>query len=222
VPPESRRRGSTRPSAEDLLGFDTREAGGSLLPAGIDEAGRGPLAGPLVACCVVLTPGLAIPGLDDSKALTPRARLEVRERILEGCLGFGIGLVEPREIDSLGMTRSVALSFERAAASCTAADVYLIDGRPVEGLPFNVRFFVRGDSRSRSIAAASILAKVHRDSLMAEADRVWPGYGFADNSGYGTPAHLAALRELGPCPIHRFSFAPVAETVDLFGGLHGG
>lgn len=222
MPRESRRSGPTRPSAEDLLGFDAREAGFCRHAAGIDEAGRGPLAGPLVACCVVLVPGLAIPGVDDSKVLTARARLELRGRILEGCLGFGIGLVEPREIDSLGMTRSVALSFERAAGSCTVeADVYLVDGRPVEGLPFDARFFVRGDSRSLSIAAASILAKVHRDSLMAEADRVWPGYGFACNSGYGTPAHLAALRKLGPCPIHRFSFAPVAETVDLFGDFRG-
>ncbi|MDM7992840.1 MAG: ribonuclease HII [Candidatus Fermentibacter sp.] len=219
MPPGSRRSASTSARGDGLLGFDTRAASLWGRVAGIDEVGRGPLAGPLVACCVVLPPGRDIPGVFDSKALSPARRAELEEMILDACLGRGMGVVEPSEIDSDGMSRSVAMSFRRAAGSCPApADVYLIDGLEVRDLALPARFFVKGDSRSLSIAAASILAKVHRDRLMAMADSEWPGYGFARNSGYGTAEHLEALRRLGPCPVHRRSFAPVARTADLFGG----
>lgn len=138
--------------------------------------------------------------------------------ILDACLDWGMGAVDPSEIDSAGMSKSVATSFRRAASACTAPiDVYLIDGLEVRDLGLPARFFVKGDSRSLSIAAASILAKVHRDRVMARADSEWPGYGFARNSGYGTAEHLEALERLGPCPIHRRSFAPVARMTGLFG-----
>lgn len=167
----------------------------------------------------MLPPGRDLPGVFDSKALSPSRRTALAGMILDACLGWGLGVVEASEIDSAGMSASVAASFERAAAACTApADVYLIDGLEVRGLAVPARFFVKGDSRSLSIAAASILAKVHRDSVMALAESEWPGYGFARNSGYGTSEHLEALRRLGPCPIHRFSFGPVARSADLFGG----
>ncbi len=219
MPPESRRSGSTRPDRSSLLDFDSTAAGPGGRPGGIDEVGRGPLAGPLVASCVILPGGEDIPGVFDSKAVAPALRERLYDRILESCVSFGMGLVEPAEIDSLGMSRSVALSFERAVAGCpVAADVYLVDGLEIRGLPFPARFFVRGDSRSLSIAAASILAKVFRDRIMAAADLEWPGYGFACNSGYGTPFHLEALRRIGPCPIHRMSFGPVSRMLDLFGG----
>lgn len=220
MPRESRRSASTSASERDLAGFDARASSLWGRIAGIDEAGRGPLAGPLVACCVVLPPGRDLPGVFDSKALSPARRTALEGLIIDSCLGFGLGVVEPSELDSAGMSASVAASFERAAASCNVpVDVYLIDGLEVRDLGLPARFFVRGDSRSLSIAAASILAKVHRDRVMARADSEWPGYGFARNSGYGTAEHLEALRRLGPCPVHRRSFAPVARTGDLFGGM---
>lgn len=187
-------------------------------PAGIDEVGRGPLAGPLVACCAVLPPDASLPGVDDSKLVTPRERERLDVLIRRECSGLGLGVVQPLEIDTLGMGRCIRLAFERAVADCEAsADVYLVDGDPVHPLSFRAEFLVRGDSRSLSIASASIVAKVYRDGLMREADARWPGYGFARNSGYGTPEHLRAIAELGPCPVHRLSFGPL-RSGDLFGG----
>ncbi len=218
MPRGSRRSAPSSPCISRLR-FDELEAGPGVLAAGIDEAGRGPLAGPLVAACVILPPGLDIEGVDDSKVLSGRARVRLEAVIRDRAAAVGIGMVEPGEIDALGMTRSVLLSFERAVSSSgLAAAVYLVDGLPVRGASFPARFVVRGDSRSLCIGAASIVAKVFRDRLMAEADATWPGYGFAANMGYGTPGHLAALRRLGPCPIHRMSFGPLDRIADLFGG----
>ena len=183
--------------------------------AGIDEAGRGPLAGPLVACALHLPPGKDIPGVTDSKALTDRRRRTLLGSIMQEALGWGIGVVAPGEIDDAGMTAAVRLSFARAVEDLDPpAEIYLVDGNPVRDPGFPCRFLVRGDSRSLSIAAASIVAKVTRDDIMIEAHGRWPGYGFDTNKGYGTRPHVRALSELGPCPIHRMSFSPLREEGD--------
>lgn len=183
----------------------------------MDEAGRGPLAGPLVACAVLLGGGAALPGVDDSKRLSDRARRALVPRILDACELHGTGVVEPWEIDGMGMAAAVAAAFERASAPVAAScRLFLVDGLPVRGFPHPAEFVVGGDGLSLSIAAASVLAKVFRDDIMIEADRKWPGYGFASNKGYGSRSHFEALRRLGPCPIHRMSFRPLSPG--LFDG----
>jgi ribonuclease HII len=178
--------------------------------AGIDESGRGPLAGPLVACALHLPADTDLPGVMDSKTLSDRKRRALLEDITCTACGYGIGIVPPDEIDRLGMAESVRVSFRRAAAGLeSVTDIYLIDGNPVSGLDFPCRFIVRGDARSLSIAAASIVAKVTRDDMMLDMHDLYPVYGFDMNKGYGTPAHLQALEEHGPCSIHRLSFAPL-------------
>lgn len=180
--------------------------------AGIDEAGRGPLAGPLVAGAVHLPPDVDIPGVDDSKKLSGRRRGVLLEEILSVCVSWGTGRVEPAEIDAMGMTRSVKAAFLRAREALgPGVDLCLVDGLPVPGLGEGFAYFVKGDASSLSIAAASILAKVTRDRIMLLADREYPGYGFASHKGYGTPEHLAAIARLGPSPIHRMSFAPLRD-----------
>lgn len=183
----------------------------------MDEAGRGPLAGPLVACAVLLRSGAVLPGVNDSKRLSDRARRALVPRIMDACLLTGTGVVEAAEIDGMGMARAVAAAFERASAPVAASGcLFLVDGLPVRGFPHPAEFVTGGDGRSLSIAAASILAKVFRDDIMLEADRKWPGYGFAANKGYGSRSHLDAIRRLGPCPIHRMSFRPLSPG--LFDG----
>lgn len=179
--------------------------------AGVDEAGRGPLAGPLVVAAVLLPAGFAVEGLDDSKKLTPAKREAQRERILDSarwCLRVG----EPDEVDRLGIFR---LTMTLMAECLEALDPEggLVDGnhRPPTWLP--VRCEPKADGRFAAVAAASILAKTHRDARMVEAEHQWPGYGFAEHKGYPTEAHREALQRLGPCPIHRRSFAPVAECL---------
>jgi ribonuclease HII len=184
--------------------------------AGIDEAGRGPLAGPLVASAVRLRPGSAPPGIADSKVLSDRRRRELTPLIMEASEAVATGIVDSREIDSLGMSAAVRLAFERAAAPLAGSTgLFLIDGLPVRGLSFPAEFVVDGDARSLSIAAASIIAKVARDDIMLEADLLYPGYGFAGHKGYGSRSHIEAIRRLGPCPIHRLSFRPLSQQ-ELF------
>ena len=193
-------------------------AAGIRRVAGLDEAGRGPLAGPVVAACVMLPAGIAedvgpLDGLTDSKQLT-RARREHFDRILRGLpgVGIGIGRASVAEIDRWNILRATHRAMARAIRALDALpDLVLVDGLPVPGLPCPSRAIVRGDALSLSIAAASVIAKVARDRTMAVLDRRHPGYGFAVHKGYGTAAHLAALRRLGPCPVHRHSFRPVAE-----------
>lgn len=183
--------------------------------AGVDEVGRGPLAGPVVACAVILPTDRRIPEVNDSKRLT-RA---IRERLSETLLGLagirvGLGVVEPATIDKLNILRATHLAMRQALHALDSPAGYaLVDGRPVPNLPVPSRSIVKGDALSASIAAASIIAKVHRDALMVEYDRQFPGYGFASHKGYGTAAHLSALQRLGPCPIHRRSFNPVARAM---------
>lgn len=189
--------------------------------AGVDEVGRGPLAGPVVAAAVVLPPAMlrdglpaSLAGLNDSKQLTPARR----ERLFaalhdQGEIRFGLGQIEPDEIDRLNILRAThrAMSLALEALPETP-DHLLIDGLPVPGLAGRQTALVKGDSLSFSIAAASVLAKVTRDRLMDRYDEVHPGYGFRQHKGYPTRAHLEAIRRLGPCAIHRRSFAPFRQT----------
>ena len=178
--------------------------------AGIDEAGRGPLAGPVVAAAVILPPELRLAGLNDSKQLRPARRDDLYAQLTTHPeVRFGIAVVEAPEIDRLNILRATWLAMRQGVASLDA-DLIFVDGNPVTGLPGPSVNIVKGDAKCASIAAASIIAKVYRDRLMVAFDAQYPGYGFARHKGYGTTEHLDALRRLGPCPIHRRSFAPVA------------
>ncbi len=184
--------------------------------AGIDEAGRGPLAGPVVAACVVLPFGKCPAGLNDSKQLTPLQRERLYPEILALARGWGVGIVEAETIDHLNILRATHLAMRLALEAMPpglSPDLALIDGLPVRPFPVDQIALVKGDSRSASIAAASILAKVTRDRLMCEYDLLYPAYGFAGHKGYGAASHLAALATHGPCPLHRRSFRPVAESL---------
>jgi ribonuclease HII len=174
----------------------------------VDEAGMGPLAGPVVAAAVVLPPEPLIPGLDDSKALSRTARERLDGEIRRLALGVGIGVVDVEEIDATNIYRAGLRAMELAVKALPLEPRFvLVDARTIPGIPFAQSAFVKGDGRVYSIAAASIVAKVHRDRLMAELDRQYPGYGFAQHAGYATAHHREALRRLGPCPAHRRSFA---------------
>jgi len=190
-------------------------ADGFEFVAGVDEVGRGPLAGPVVAAAVVFPRGVELPCVNDSKQLTEAMREELREAIfaIPG-VQIGIGEVDVETIDLMNILNATHLAMRRAVEQLTRADFILVDGRPVKGLPLPSRAIVKGDAKSASIAAASIVAKVHRDRLMVELDKVYPGYGFADHKGYGTARHLEALHDLGVTPMHRRSFRPVREIID--------
>ena len=192
-------------------------AQGYQLIAGIDEVGRGPLAGPVAAAAVILPEKLDAPWMSlvrDSKKLTPKRREFLSARIYEEAIATGIGEVPPEAIDSSDIVRATRLAMRLALEDLPSPpDFLLIDyvRLPEVGLP--QKNITRGDNLSLSIAAASIIAKVRRDSLMVEYDSLYPGYGFARNKGYATREHLEGLRRLGPSPIHRRSFAPVRELV---------
>jgi ribonuclease HII len=181
--------------------------------AGIDEAGRGPLAGPVAAAAVMLPMEFLCPGLDDSKKKSRAQRESLYERIMnEPNVRWAVAFAEVEEIDRLNILRATHLAMRRAVLALSPApDHCLIDGLPVSDFPIPHDAIVKGDSKSLSIAAASILAKVSRDRVMLEIDRECTGYGFAKHQGYGTKQHLQALRALGPCRHHRRSFAPVAQ-----------
>lgn len=198
-----------------LAEFDRAAGQGPI--AGVDEAGRGPLAGPVVAAAVILPPEPLIEGIDDSKKLTPKRRQTLALRILENAEAVGLGLADADLIDSMNILKAteLAMSCALCGLGCQPALV-LVDGPRAPGMvPDNCRNsilkpVVDGDARSYSIAAASIVAKCIRDSLMGQYDRQYPGYGFARHKGYGTREHLDRLAKMGPCRIHRQSFAPVA------------
>jgi ribonuclease HII len=178
--------------------------------AGLDEVGMGPLAGPVVAAAVVLPYRFVLPGLDDSKRVASPERARLAREIRESALEWALGSVEPEEIDRVNIYRAGHLAMRRALANLrTPPDAIVVDGRRVPEVPCHQVAVVGGDARVASIAAASIVAKEHRDALMRELDRSHPGYGFARHVGYSTREHLAALRRLGPSPAHRRSFAPV-------------
>jgi ribonuclease HII len=178
---------------------------------GIDEAGRGPLAGPVVAAAVILDPANSIVGLNDSKKLSAHRRAELAEEIREKALTFAVAEASVKEIDTLNILQATLLAMWRAVAGLRPAPVAaVVDGNRCPELPMPVEAVVQGDGKIDAIAAASILAKTTRDALMLEMHTSYPQYGFAFHMGYPTAAHLAALREYGPCPTHRRSFAPVA------------
>lgn len=174
---------------------------------GVDEAGRGPLAGPVCAAAVILPPHLNIEGLNDSKKLTDKRRRELMPVIKEQAIAYGIGFASHQEIDRVNILQATFLAMERAIAQLEGkAEFALIDGNREKDFGLPVKTVVKGDSLSASIAAASILAKVTRDDLMEQLADTYPGYGFEVHKGYGTKAHYDALRELGPSPVHRMSF----------------
>ena len=187
-------------------------AAGHHLIAGLDEVGRGPLAGPVVAACVVLPDGFSLDGINDSKKLTERQRERAEARIRLKAVAIGLGIVEPETIDRINILQATRQAMREAFLSLDPQPhCVLIDGLPIPAFPCaNQRAIVGGDGLCASIAAASIIAKVARDRMMRAYDEVYPEYGFAGHKGYGAAKHLEALRVHGPCPIHRRSFSPVA------------
>ena len=174
---------------------------------GVDEAGRGPLAGPVCAAAVILPKHLEIPGLTDSKKLSDKRRRELFPEIQRQALAYGIGFASEKEIDEINILQATFLAMERALAQLSITpELALIDGNREKDFGIPVKTVIKGDSLSANIAAASILAKVTRDRLMEQLDETYPQYGFAVHKGYGTKRHYEALREYGPCPIHRRSF----------------
>ena len=192
---------------------------GYLRVAGVDEAGRGPWAGPVVAAAVILPPHDEhlvehLLGVTDSKQLTPARREILYERIGEIALGIGVGEAYAREIDALGIVAATELAMHRALVALPEPpDYLLIDYMALPDVDLPQESIVKGDQRVLSIAAASIVAKVTRDRIMVELDKRYPGYGFAQHKGYGTKAHQEALRRLGPSPVHRRSWKPVKERM---------
>ncbi len=182
--------------------------------AGVDEVGRGPLAGPVVAAAVIWPRDAPIVRVNDSKQLTETVREELDAAIRE-TPGIRIGLAEvgPERIDRINILQATHEAMRLALAQLPETEYILVDGRPVPHLPAPNRAIVKGDAKSASIAAASIIAKVYRDRLMVKLDIEYPGYGLAENKGYGTERHMLALKTLGATPIHRRSFAPVREVV---------
>lgn len=200
---------------DDLLCFErqARNRGYGAI-AGIDEAGRGPLAGPVLAAAVMLAPGQTIEGVNDSKKLSEKQRERLFERIMAEALAVGVGEASAELIDRINILQATRQAMLAAVTNLTLApDYLLIDGITKIASPLPQQTIKQGDSRSASIAAASIIAKVTRDRLMREYDLLYPQYGFAGHKGYGSAAHLAALRSHGPCPIHRATFGGVKELL---------
>lgn len=180
---------------------------GIELICGVDEAGRGPLAGPVCAAAVILPPMVEIPGLDDSKKLSDKKRRELFPLIQEKAIVWSIAFSDEKEIDEINILHATYLAMERAIVGLQRKPEFaLIDGNRAKDFGIPLQTVVHGDSRSANIAAASVLAKVSRDDLMLEMAKTYPGYGFEVHKGYGTKAHYAALREQGPCAIHRMTF----------------
>ena len=182
-------------------------AQGIQLICGVDEAGRGPLAGPVCAAAVILPANVEIPGLDDSKKLSDKRRRELFPVIQETALAYAIAFADHREIDEMNILQATFLAMERAITQLSIKpEIALIDGNRTKDFGLPVETVVHGDSLSASIAAASVLAKVTRDDYMLQMAKEYPAYGFEVHKGYGTKAHYAALTDCGPCPIHRMSF----------------
>ena len=188
-----------------LMAFDGTYRDGGIVVAGMDEVGRGPLAGNVVTACVVMPEEPAILWIDDSKKLSESRREKVYEEIMAQAVYIGIGEVTPEEIDRINILEATRKAMREAAAK-VPADIFLIDAVTNLGLKGREIPVIKGDASSYSIAAASIIAKVTRDRQMIEMDKLYPEYGFAKHKGYGTAQHIAALKKLGPCPAHRRSF----------------
>lgn len=184
--------------------------------AGVDEVGRGPLVGAVVTAAVILNPNQPIEGLADSKKLSEKRRIALAEEIKAKALSWSLGRAEPEEIDRLNILHATMLAMQRAVAGLAITpDFVLVDGNRIPPLPMPAQAVVKGDSLVAEISAASILAKVARDLEMAELDKQYPAYGFAQHKGYPTKLHFEKLAELGATPFHRKSFAPVAKILGL-------
>lgn len=184
--------------------------------AGVDEVGRGPLVGAVVTAAVILNPNQPIEGLADSKKLSEKRRIALAEEIKAKALSWSFGRAEPEEIDRLNILHATMLAMQRAVAGLAITpDFVLVDGNRIPQLPMPAQAVVKGDSLVAEISAASILAKVARDLEMAELDKQYPAYGFAQHKGYPTKLHFEKLAELGATPFHRKSFAPVAKILGL-------
>lgn len=207
-------------SSDDMLCFEKLASRqGYSVVAGIDEAGRGPLAGPVVAAAVILPEGCLLDGVTDSKKLTHSKREFFYERIMEKSLSVGVGISDAALVDSINILQATLRAMEAAVSKLSPEpDCLLIDGISRTALAIHQRTIKKGDSLSLSIASASIIAKVTRDRLMEVFDRDYPGYGFASHKGYGAQTHLDAIRRLGPSPIHRLTFRGVREHVRPEGG----
>lgn len=204
--------GPVDPATEPMLAFEREAAAlGFARIAGVDEAGRGPLAGPVVAAAVILA--APVTGINDSKQLTYEERESFYEQLVSGDHSIGKAIIAAPLIDKHGIQHANYQAMAQAIAQLVPpADFLLVDGFQLPGVAPPQRRLVKGDSRSQSIAAASVIAKVTRDRLMLEYDRAYPQYGFARHKGYGTRAHLEAIEKFGPCPIHRMSFAPLRQA----------
>lgn len=188
--------------------------------AGVDEVGVGPLAGPVVAAAVVFPPNTELDGIDDSKQLDAERRTKLAARIREHATAIGVGSAEVGEIDRLNIYHAGLLAMRRAIEDLPSAPEHvLVDARIIPGVSIPQNSFNKGDGINFSIAAASIIAKTHRDRLMADLEKEYPGYGFAQHKGYSTPEHQNAIRELGPCPIHRLSYQFIRELCGEFSEL---
>ena len=186
--------------------------------AGVDEVGRGPLAGPVHAAAVILDPARLPPGLDDSKKMSETRREKAFDAIMASAIAVGIGVASVEEIDRINILAATMLAMRRAVERLTIRPVHaLVDGNKVPALPCPAEAIVKGDSKVLSIAAASIIAKVTRDRFMSDLDAACPGYGWARNKGYGTADHMEALARLGPSVHHRTSFAPIAQLRQAIG-----
>jgi ribonuclease HII len=200
----------------DTLRFEkSAYSAGFKYVAGIDEAGRGPLAGPVIAAAVILPIELILPGVDDSKKLNPAKREKLFNLIMDQAISVGIGIVSAAEIDQINILQATRRAMLAAVQLLSPKpDCLLIDGISTIDTSIFQKTIIKGDSLSLSIAAASIIAKVTRDRQMIEMDAKYPGYGFAGHKGYGSAAHMSAIRMLGPSPIHRLTFGGVKEYVD--------
>lgn len=202
-----------------LARAEVRLVGEAAIVAGVDEVGRGPLAGPVVAAAVVFPPGLGLKGVDDSKRLLPDRRQQLADTIRARAVCWSVAAVEAEEIDRLNVYRAALEAMRRAVTALSPCpDYVLVDARTIPDVPYPQRSIVDGDALCHAIAAASILAKCARDAIMVEHEASWPGYGFASHKGYATAEHKDALRRLGPCPIHRRSFTPCVQS-GLFDGF---
>ena len=199
--------------------YAARERGFTFI-GGIDEVGRGPLAGPVVAACVVAAGPLHIRGLNDSKQVRPELRIELAEHIKACVTAWAIGAASVAEIDRLNIYWASVLAMERAIAALAVTPHYLLtDAVRIKSFAGEQLPVIKGDAKCATVAAASIIAKIHRDRLLTELDGLYPGYGFADHKGYSTPQHHAALATLGPCAIHRSGYARVRVAAEAFGNL---
>jgi ribonuclease HII len=197
----------------DIFSFDSKiRAEGFMTIAGIDEAGRGPLAGPVVASAVILGDSINIHGLNDSKKLSPKQRESIFWDIVSQAVSVGIGIIDSKEIDSLNILNATKKAMNLAVDDLSAKpDLLIIDAVRLEKCTIDQKPIIKGDAKSASIAAASVIAKYFRDWMMKHYHTVYPHYGFDRHKGYGTKSHVEKITKHGPCPIHRLSFSPVAS-----------